>query len=316
MNIGESVEDSCRRLIRVLPADYRAAHGEDLVSTLADTVDERGVLPLRERLAVLALAVRLRVVTPVTGPAAAALVAMLVLVQAGLALLGVLMGTVSALLYLGQAWLPVPRSDLPLAFDLGSELASQIGQDLVFAAGWLAVLYGLLHGRRFAAPVAVALAGVPLVFQVINNPYGLAWASRVLTLCTLVAALYVWRRGPLSVPGRPGRWLLALLVSTAWLLAQAQLLAWLPLGFAAPVIWALGAVAVVVVVLVAKGRPWLLLAGSWLALLVALSHGATSLIFDFSPPVPQLSVALAVAVVLAGLAWLSPAGAVRRVARR
>ncbi|GAA2828496.1 hypothetical protein [Crossiella cryophila] len=316
MNIGESVADSCRRLVRVLPADYRAAHGEDLVSTLADTVDERGVLPIRERLAVLALALKLRVVTPVTGPAAAALVAMLVLAQAGLALVGALMGVLSMVLYLGQAWTPAPMSDVPLTFDLGGELAGQVGQDLVFALGWLAVLYGLLYRRRYAAPLAVVLAAVPLVLQVINNPYGMAWAGRLLTFGTLAVAVLVWWRGPLAVPGRPSRWLLALPVTMVVLLGQAQILWMLPSAFESVVVWGLAAGVTVAAVLLARNRPWALLAGSWLALLVAFAHGVTQLAFAFGPTAPHAVAALAVSIVLGAVAWFSPAGAVRRVARR
>ncbi|MGO1049101.1 hypothetical protein [Crossiella sp. CA198] len=316
MNIGESVEDSCRRLVRVLPVDYRAAHGEDLVSTLADTVDERGVLPLRERLAVLALAVRLRVVTPVTGPAAAALVALLVLVQTGIALAGLLVGTVSAALFLGQAWTPAPVHDVPLTLDLGGELATQIGQDLVFLAAWLVVLHGLLRGRRFAAPAAAVLAGIPLVLQVIYNPLAMAWPGRLLGVCTVLAALLAWRCAPLSVPGRPRRWLLGLPLATVLSLGQAQVLMMLPEEFQAPVVWALAALVTAAAVLVARGRPWLLLAVSWLAVVLGLAHVVAPLTFDFYPAEPHVPAALAAAVVLAGVARLNRAGAVRRVARR
>ncbi|MCO1579851.1 hypothetical protein M8C13_29275 [Crossiella sp. SN42] len=314
MNIGEPAEESCRRLVRVLPADYRAAHGEDLVVTLLDTVDERGVLPLRERLSVLALAVRLRVVTPVTGPAAAALVGMLVLVQAGMALVALLLGSVGAALFLGQLWTPPVLEGLPLSFSLGEEIAGRIASDLVFAAGWLAVLHGLLRSRRYAAPLAVALAGVPLVLQVVNNPLGLAWAGRVLLVCTLLAAVLAWRRAPLTVPGRPRRWGFAVLVATVASVAQTQFLVMLPRELWAPVIWTVAAAVVLAALVVARDRPWLLLAGSWLAAILALAHAVTDLVYT-SALMPHVPATVAVAIVLAGLALLSPGGAARRVAR-
>lgn len=319
MSSADPLEEQCRRLVRLLPAEHRAAHGEDLVATLLDTVDERGVLPLRERLSVLALAVRLRVVTPVTGPATAALLVMLVLTEAALAMAGLLSSTVNAALFAAGAWTPV--ADLPLSFDLGSELAGMLAQDLVFGAGWLLALYGLLRGRRFAAPLAAVLAGAPLIAQAVTNPDSLLWSWTLLKACVLVAALLAWRNPPRTIPGRPRRWALGLAAAIVLLLTPSLLLSLvLPVEFEKPVIWGLAAVVAVLAALTGRGRPWLLLAGSWLAALLALVHLLGGAAYSGGVPA-QAPAGLTVAVLLAGLALdahrrLTPAGAAPRVARR
>ncbi|GGM70451.1 hypothetical protein GCM10012275_46040 [Longimycelium tulufanense] len=304
MKIEESIEDVCRRLVRLLPADYREQHGEDLVTTLVDTADERGVLPLRERLGVLALAVRLRVVTPLSARTMAALVTLLLLFQAQQAPVA-LVSTV---------WGSVVQSrmdyDVSLWWTVGAAVSS-----VLWVIAFVAWLYGKVRSALWSAALAVLPLGIGMVDSVLNRIEGRSiWWVLGAFVSVFGSPFVVWSllallalslgvTGGLRAPGRVRWWLVALpICAVVFQIPDLTRLIWLgPLPT-----WEIWLFAILVWIggfILALRSPVVVLASGWAAALTAVIYALDPPTYTEEGRMVALA-ALATAVVLAACAYL------------
>lgn len=277
------LERRYRWLLRILPADHRAARGEELLGLLLDLDNGRTRPSARQWLGVLGLALRLRLARALTLLVAAYLVA------AGA--VGVV--TVVAMmmqLHAGAIQVTAPR---------GYSMAFVEAVTIVASAGWLAVAVAWIQGTR---RVALGIAVLLLTALVRTGGWGeLDLTHLVLVSLLGVGALWRWpaprpRRILLwSVPGS----VLVVLVATAWQWNGVTVptvdprLSWLTA--------AAGALAGAVIAVLLAGRPLLsrlvaMAAGAGLgalapAILVAVVHGREGWTLSLTVTIALLSLA-------------------------
>lgn len=273
-----SLERRYRRLLRLLPAGYRQAWEEDMVSAFLQSSEgsRSPGLTLGEGLSVAILAVRLRLTGSPTSTrrwqrAAYGLAVMLLLYQALFATVG--LAYVAGQLY----WRP-----------------QQIGPDDPDL--WLGVAYGLLwiaafgcavFGRVMAARILAPLSVVP-----ISLPF-VVWADRfdprylVVAVWPLLCAALTF-----AIPrtARPSRrlWLGAYLMGSL-LLAPASALAFAPRDWRWLQLIDLGLgwrLALLVAIIVVLATPALRRSPGWLITLALLGIGALVDLVGFVLPVP------------------------------
>lgn len=225
------LEERYRRLLRLLPAGYRAAWADDMVATYLESAttgdpeeDELNLevgRPGRAEVAsVVALAVRLRL-GGVDAPAGAFVWGSAVRLVALIGLLvNAVLATVNAVILLwltgGLRWLPAPPADRPAggAADRGW-LAFELACVVLLPA-----YVALVHGHRHTAAIVAGtvflagLAATVLRLATDGGPVGdLALWTGLLFNGLLVAALAAFHREAPAVPHRP--WLIAIPVALA-----------------------------------------------------------------------------------------------------
>ena len=186
-----TLERRYRRLLPLLPADHRAARGEELLGLLLDLDSGRTRPSLRQALGVFGLALRLRLPDAASLLLSAVLVAYSTEIAAAACQLSVGAATVSvdSRFPLHNVTLALLRLAIPVAWILGARRLT------------LAVYAALL---AYSLATAGGLFAVdPLVFFGLGSAAALRWPTlrpRVVLLAAIPVAMLLW---PLSAPWHP-----------------------------------------------------------------------------------------------------------------
>ncbi|WP_433618632.1 hypothetical protein ACQP2P_21745 [Dactylosporangium sp. CA-139114] len=197
------LERRYRRLLRLLPADHRAARGEELLGLLLDLDEGRTRPSLRQSAGVLGLALRLRL----GGPASLLLAAYLVAVSTWIATTAYDIGTGRAFVSVDRA-LPIHSVALVLLIPAVLRLAIAVAWILSARRTMLGVVAALLLYQVAAGGIAQVDALAVLAVGVATalrwpapRPRAVLLAAIPVTmlLWVLVAALGLLRVSPLAV---------------------------------------------------------------------------------------------------------------------
>lgn len=231
------LEERYRSLLRLLPAWYRQAWGDDMVAAFLESMDrdddpeaasfvaEYGRPPLSEVASVVALAIRLRVgavdAPPrpyAWGQAVRLAVLMTMLVNAAASLTGI---AITVWLSGRISWLPTPPPDAIPALGGPLNVAWRFAGD-----AWLPAFIALIFGHRRVAQAVALIAIVPgivsaVVLTVDAGPGHLGltvlpWTMRAVDILVLIAMTAFPDGVP---PVRPVPWLRGLAVGVLAVLA-------------------------------------------------------------------------------------------------
>jgi hypothetical protein len=186
----DNLERRYRRLLRLLPADHRAARGEELLGMLLDLDGTRTSPSLRQAAGVLGLAMRLRLADSASMLLAGFLVAI------GTAVSAAVYDLVSGnLTIIGSArWPIIVNMALPNLLRLATAAAWILGARRTALAASGAVLASVLVRTGFGAATTVDLA----VLAVLAVAVWSRWPTprpRIATLATIPFAVLLWILG-------------------------------------------------------------------------------------------------------------------------
>ncbi|GAA4975579.1 hypothetical protein GCM10023225_15870 [Kineococcus glutinatus] len=316
------LEQHYRRLLRLLPADYRQRWEEDMVATYLDEEEaawagvederERELAylrhpPLRQVVSVLALAVRLHLAAP-AAPGASLQARQWGQAVRQVARLGLLLPAATALNT--PIWSPDGGTAAVLP---GSELLAWRAQAGLWLLAYLLLATGQRRWARVFAPLALAATLVESATSA-AGPWILGTAGYLISVGVPVIALLAWH-GEVPAPSRREllRWLLALPAAAAGLWVLGEQVARFALWTGPTTLLCLTAVGAAVVAAARRSRTW-----SLTALLLAAHAGAAAgldlanLIIHSTAPIAQI---YATAHVVAMLVLLLLVVSVRRQRR-
>lgn len=180
-----ALEHRYRRLLWLLPAQYRGAHGDELVGLLLDVAGDRTRPNLVEVFDMVALGIRLRLRAPAGRPRfAASILLTAVLVVGGTRPAGVQIAAHS------QGWLTVSQAYVIFGGYLPSFAVLVLAGLVAPGLSLLAPLAWVLGARRTALVLFVGLAGIHVVL--LGQP-GAFRVSVLQYLVPLVVLLALWR---------------------------------------------------------------------------------------------------------------------------